>query len=161
MALTEALVDAGVIDNEFVADVLAIDFTTPFFSRSRCGLLKLVPTEGGPTFKTRFQAALKASPEPAAKALLANLTDPKRNAEFHRQQAKAFLDACTKRAPTTIATNEWFGLLAQRRAEIDDLELSKSSRGRILESPDRVVFPSASTPGGELQMSITCEVRPR
>jgi hypothetical protein len=61
MALTDALVDGGVIDNEFVADVLAIDFTTPFFSRSRCGLLKLVPTEGGPTFKARFQAALKAS----------------------------------------------------------------------------------------------------
>jgi len=160
IALTEALVDAGVIDNEFVADVLAIDFTTPFFSRSRCGLLKLVPTEGGPTFKTRFQAALNASPDPAAKALLANLKDPKRTAEFHRQQVKAFLDTCTQRASTPAATNEWFGLLVKRRAEIDGLELSDHQDGRILES-GRVIFPSASKRSGELQMSTTCEVRPR
>jgi hypothetical protein len=121
----------------------------------------LVPAEGGPTFKTRLQAALTASPDPAAKALLANLTDPKRTAEFHRQLVKAYLDACAKRASTTTATNEWFGLLAQRRAEINGLELAKHPRGSILEPPTRVVFPSASAPSGQLQMSVTCEVRPR
>ncbi len=161
MLLTAALVDAGVIDNEFMADVLAVDFTNPFFSPARCGLLKLVPDEGGPTFLAGFQAALKASSDAAAKALLANLTDPKRTAEFHRQQVKVFLDACAKRATTPAATNEWFGLLAQRRAEIMKLEISKHKRGNILEIPGRVVFPSASVPSRQVEMGIACEVRPR
>jgi hypothetical protein len=159
--LTEALVEMGIIDNEFVADVLAVDFTTPMFSQARCDLLKQVPAEGGPGFLARLQSALKASAQPAAKMLLANLTDPKRNGEFHRQQVRAFLDACNQRATRPEAVNEWFGLLVKRRAEIDKLEFSRHPEGRILESPERVVFPSASVPNRELEMTASCEVRAR
>jgi hypothetical protein len=158
MVMISALVDMGVVDNEFVADVLAVDFTDPLFSASRCRLLKLVPA-GGPDFLTRFQTNLKASPEPAAKQLLDNLTDPKRDAKFHRQQAADYLDACQKRATKPDAAIEWYGLLVQRRAEVDREELSQHPRGHILESPDRVVFPSASAPGGPLGLTPTCEAR--
>jgi mono/diheme cytochrome c family protein len=160
MLMAEALVEIGVVDKEFVADVLAVDFTNPLFSPSRCGLLKLVPA-GGKDFRPRFQAALKASAEPAAKLLLDNLTDPKRAANFHRQQVRDYLDACQKRASTPEAAIQWFGVLAHRRAEIDQLELSKHPRGHILESPGRIVFPSASTPPGRLDLTPACEVRPR
>ena len=91
--MTEALVEMGVVDKEFVADVLAVDFANPVFSPSRCSLLKLVPAEGKPDFLPRFQAALKTSTEPAAKVLLENLTDPKRDANFHRQQVRGYLDS--------------------------------------------------------------------
>jgi hypothetical protein len=159
--IAEALVEMGVIDDEFIADVLAVDFTNPVFSPSRCGLLKHVPTEGGPDFLDRFRAALKASTEPAAKLLLENLTDPKRDAQFHRQQVRGYLDACQKRASKPEAATEWFGLLTQRRAEVDGLELSQHPEGRILESPDRVVFPSASAPNGPMNMTPACEVARR
>ena len=43
MVMIKALVEMGVIDDEFVSDVLAVDFTEPLFSASRCQLLKLVP----------------------------------------------------------------------------------------------------------------------
>src|SRR5262249_29176511 len=134
-------------------DVLAVDFTTPLFSPARCGLLKQVPIQGGPDFPARFQSALKSSTDPAAKALLANLTDPKRNAEFHHQQARAFLDACKKRASLPEAANEWFGLLVQRRAEIDQLELSKHQGDQHILESGRIVFPSASLQNRRLEMT--------
>src|SRR5262245_20221839 len=34
------LVSAGLVDDEFVADVLAVDFTNPVLSATRCNLLK-------------------------------------------------------------------------------------------------------------------------
>ncbi len=160
VVMIEALVQMGMVDSEFVADVLAVDFTEPLFSASRCRLLRLVPP-GGPDFLTRFETNLKASSEPAAKQLLDNLTDPKRDAKFHRQQAADYLDACQKRATKPEAAVEWFGLLAQRRAEVDREELSQHPRGHILESPDRVVFPSASPPGGRLGLTPSCEIRPQ
>jgi len=162
MVITDALVDMGVIDKEFVADVLAVDFTNPLFSHSRCGLLKLVPDKGGPDFIARFETALKTSSNPAAKQLLENLTDPKRNMEFHRQQVGAYLDACQKRASTQEAANEWFALLAQRRIEVDQEELSKSHLGKILEE-GRVIFPSISAsaaPQGTVALTPACEVKP-
>jgi hypothetical protein len=160
IVITDALVDMGVIDKEFVADVLAVDFTNPLFSRSRCGLLKLVPNKGGPDFLARFKAALKLSSDPAAKLLLENLTDPKRNVEFHRQQVGAYLDACQKRESTPEAANEWFDLLAHRRVEVDQEELSKSDRGKILEE-GRVIFPSpVASPRGTVGLTPACEVRP-
>jgi hypothetical protein len=158
MVMVVALVQMGVVDDEFVADVLAVDFTDPLFSASRCRLLKLVPA-GGPDFLARFEANLKVSAEPAAKQLLDNLTDPKRDAKFHRQQVADYLDACQKRAAKPEAAIEWFSVLAQRRAKVDREELSQHPQGRILESPGRVVFPSASAPGGRVGLTLTCEAR--
>jgi hypothetical protein len=157
MVMTEALVQMGAVDNEFVADVLAVDFTEPLFSTSRCRLLRLVPP-AGPDFLTRFEANLKSSSEPAAKQLLDNLTDPKRDAKFHRQQAADYLEACQRRAAKPEAAIEWFGVLAQRRAKVDREEISQHSQGRILESPHRAVFPSASARAGRLGLTPTCEI---
>jgi hypothetical protein len=158
MVMIKALTEMGVVDDEFVSDVLAVDFTNPLFSASRCRLLRLVPPSG-PDFLTRFEANLKASAEPAAKQLLDNLTDPKRDAKFHRQEAADYLAACQKRSAKQEAAIEWFGILAQRRAEVDLEEISQHPRGHILESPDRVVFPSVSGPSGRIELTSTCEVR--
>jgi hypothetical protein len=162
IVMTEALVEMGGVDNEFVIDVLAVDFTNPLFSAARCGLLTLVPTAGGADFLPRFQAALTTSAAPAAKQLLENLTDPKRDTHFHRQQVHGYLEACQQRASQPEAALQWFGVLAQRRAEIDQLELSRHQQGHILESPGRVVFPAAAVvPAGRLDLTPECEVRPQ
>jgi len=55
MTAMDALIEQGIVDKEFAADVLAVDFTTPIFSKTRCGLLKLVPEKGGPDFVSRFR----------------------------------------------------------------------------------------------------------
>jgi hypothetical protein len=161
--MTEALVEMGVVDEEFVADVLAVDFTNPLFSPARCGLLKLVPDGAETSFLSRFQAALRASTRPEAEELLENLTDAKRDAGFHRQRVRGYLEACQARASTPEAAIEWFGLLTQRRQEIDRLEFSQheNGRNRILESPDRAVFPNASEPNGRLDLNRECQARPQ
>jgi hypothetical protein len=159
MVMVNGLVEMGVIDNEFVADVLAVNFTNPLFSASRCDLLPLVPEKGGADFVARFQTALKASSKPAAKELLDNLTDPKRDAKFHRQQVADYLDACQKRASQPEAAKEWLDILVQRRADVDGTEFSKHPQGHITESPDRVVFPSPAdfVPDAPIGLTPACE----
>jgi hypothetical protein len=41
----DALITQGVLDNELVADVLAIDFTTPVYSRARASLIAYAPEQ--------------------------------------------------------------------------------------------------------------------
>ena len=93
------------------------------------------------------------------KVLLENLTDPKRDAAFHKGQVQEYLAACQKRSSAPETAIEWFGLLTQRREEVDRLEFSMHSEGHILESPDRTVFPNASAPKGRLVLTNACEVR--
>jgi hypothetical protein len=111
--------------------------------------------------RTVTEAALKGSAQPAAKQLLDNLRDPKRDANFYRQQVAAYLDACQKRASKPEAANEWFGLLVQRRAEVDRVELSRHPNDLKILEVGRAVFPSAFAPGGIVSLTPACEVRPQ
>ena len=157
----DALIEQGVVDKEFAADVLAVDFTNPVFSKMRCGLLKLVPDKGGSDFVARFQDALRGASAPGATELLRNLTDPVRNAAFHQKQALAFLASCQQRAADPGAVVDWSRLLAQRRAEVGASEISKNPRGHILEDPGRIVFPSIQPQAvaGRLVLTPECLVR--
>jgi len=156
----DALIEQGVVDKEFAADVLAVDFTNPVFSGTRCGLLKLVPEKGGPTFVARLQDALRGASTPGATELLRNLSDPARNAAFHKERAVAFLTNCQQRASDPGAVADWSRLLAQRRAEVSASEISQNPRGHILEDPGRIVFPSVqpSPVAGRLALKPTCQV---
>jgi hypothetical protein len=60
MTAIDALIEQGIVDKEFAADVLAVDFTNPIFSKTRCGLLKLVPDKSGSDFVVRFEASFEA-----------------------------------------------------------------------------------------------------
>jgi hypothetical protein len=156
----DALVEQGIIDREFVADVLAVDFTNPVFAGSRCGLLKLVPSEAGPDFVGRFRDGLRAAKTPAAAELLNNLTDPQRNVAAYEKQARAFVAECQKRASDPATVLDWLRLLAQRRVEVSESEISKNPKGHILENPQRVVFPStASGVAGRFALTPTCQVQ--
>ena len=128
MVAVDSLVEQGVVDNEFVAAVLAVDFTNPVFSRRRCDLLKLVPEERGPDFVARFQSALRGASVPGAVELLDNLSDPARNVDFHKKQALAFLANCQQRSAESDTVLDWLRLLAQRRAEVSTSEISRNPR---------------------------------
>ena len=161
MVAVEALIDQGIVDKEFVADVLATDFTNPVFSKSRCDLLKSVPSDGGPGFVARFMDALRVVRTPGAKELLSNLTDPARDSAFHIRQATTFLSTCQQRAENPAAVLDWLRLLAQRRAEVSASEISKHPQGHILENPGRIVFPFTQPPpiAGRLVLTPACQVQ--
>jgi len=157
----DALIAQGVIDHEFAADVLAVDFTNPAFSSRRCGLLKLVPDQSEPGFTTRLQDALRGSSLPGAVELLANVTDVSRSAAFHQKEAQTFLASCQKQSSDPATVSSWVRLLSQRRAEVGASEISQNPAGRILENPGRVVFPEADPKpvAGRLTFTPACQVQ--
>jgi hypothetical protein len=161
MTAINALIEQGIVDKEFAADVLAVDFTNPVFSTTRCGLLKLVPDKSGSDFVARFESVLRGASVPGAAELLGNLTDPARNAAFHEKQTVAFLANCQTRAADPNTVLDWFRLLAQRRTETRVSEISQNPRGHILEDPGRIVFPSVhpEATAGRLVLTSACQVQ--
>jgi hypothetical protein len=156
----QALIDAGVVDAELVSDVLAVDFTNPALSASRCRLLPLVPERVSTDWRRLFQDALASSSDPAAKQLLANLTDPDRNEAAHRRRASETLAACRTKLEARSSVVSMLRLLAQRRAEIGTNEISSNPRGRILEPGFRVIFPErgAAPAPDTLRLTESCDV---
>ena len=143
IAAIEDLVNRKVIDDEFVADVLAVDFTNPVLSKPRCKLLRLLPATADGDWKSTFTAALKASGDPAARELLSNLIDEKRTAKFHQSEAARFLESCQAKLKSPDSVENLFRVLVQRRVEVFESEISKNPRGQILEPGFKQVFPVA------------------
>jgi hypothetical protein len=135
----DQLVRRGIVEAEFVADVLALDFTNPVFSPVRCSLLRLVPSRRA--LMPQFQKSLAASSLIEAQLLLRNLEDPERTAEFHQEQAKTFLATCDSVLQTRSGAIALYRVLAQRRTEALGSEISKHPGGQIMEPGFRVVFP--------------------
>jgi hypothetical protein len=155
----EELVRRGVIDAEFVSDVLAVDFTNPLFSPGRCNLLRLVPSGGD--LIPAFRKALAASSLPEAQQLLKNMDDPERTSRFHQAQAGQYLAACKKVVQTPAGALSVYKILAQRRLEAFASEISMNRQGQILEPGFRVVFPQGTPKAapGQLQLTAACTVR--
>jgi hypothetical protein len=156
----QVLIEDGLVDAEFVGDVLAVDFTNPALSDSRCRLLSLVPAAAAADWPARFRGALQASERPEAKALLANLTDPDRDAESHRLRAEALLAACARNLGSADFVRSALRLVGQRRAAVAANEISHNRQGKILEPGFRIVFPVQAAAEGAraLRLSETCEV---
>jgi hypothetical protein len=51
-AYVQALIARGIVDEDFVLDVLSVDFTRPVFSDARCKLLGFAPAYGAPGMAT-------------------------------------------------------------------------------------------------------------
>ncbi len=139
----DALVGRGVLDEELVADVLAVDLTAPLYSAPRAALLRHVPTNArdAAELKHKLAASLAGDRSPAARELLANLTDPARTASSHRKRALAFLSACEKARASREALGGWLKIASQRRKELAAAETGQNPRGTILEPGFRVIFP--------------------
>jgi hypothetical protein len=145
------LVERKVIDEEFVADVLAVDFTNPVISKERCSLLSAVPAAAGADWQKKFRATLQLRTDPAAKELLQNLTDSDRTAQFHRAKAALFLKHCQSNLQSSEAVSGMVRVLGQARVAVFESEISSHGPHQILEpggSPGqltddgfRLVFP--------------------
>lgn len=164
----ENLRKSGLIDDEFITDILAIDLTNPVISSARCGLLRLVPEAASGNWREQFVQSIKnalnqtsatRSPwTPVLNEALANLTDPTRNSAFHRARAQRFLQSCAQRSTAASDVAHWVQLLAQRRLEVRASEISKNPGGQILEPGFRVIFPEPSVPAvpGKLRLDESC-----
>ncbi len=141
----DQLVADGVLDEELIADVLAIDFTNPLYSRARQRLLSLVPdgVNSAQGLRLVLVEALGRLPKQDvwAQELLANLSDPARDRAFHRARALRYLTACRGYAAQSGAAFDWLRLASQRRAEVRVAETALNPRGTILEPGFRVIFP--------------------
>ena len=154
----QSLVEAKLIDDEFVADVLAVDFTNPVLSKGRCNLLKHVPTEATPDWRDRFLLKLSTLTDAHAKDLATNLTSAERTAASHRQRAGQFLAACREKLKTRDFVVSVLRLVQQRRQEVGDNEISKGLGGKILEPGFRVIFPEPASKPGALTLSPSCGI---
>lgn len=161
----DSLIERGIVSKEFAVAVLAVDFTNPVFSATRCGLLKLVPDKGGADFVAGFQDALRGARVAGAAELLQNLSDPARIPAFHEKQALAYLSLCRQRMTEPGAVLDWFRLLAQRRVEVSDSEISKHQDGHVLEDEEggsgRIVFPDTDPKAVPRRLALTpaCQVQ--
>jgi hypothetical protein len=155
----DSLLARGLLDDELVADVLAVDFTTPVYSRARASLIAHVPDRAtsAADLRARLVDALRQAPatDRAARELLANLTDPARTAEAHRRAAAAYLDVCARAAADPDVVVDWLTLASQRREELVSAETATHPKGNIKEEGFRVIFPvvSRTPPPGQLRLA--------
>jgi hypothetical protein len=144
--IIDALIMRGVLDDELVADVLAVDFSTPVFSGVRASLFKLLPNQAKDAADLRSQliVALKnrAPQTQVARELLTNLTDPGRTAEVLQKAARAYRDTCVQAAGELDAVVDWLTIASQRRREVTAADTAQHPDGQITEPRFRHVFPT-------------------
>jgi hypothetical protein len=100
------LVARGLVDQDFVLDVLHVDFTRPIFSPDRCALLDAAPTLGPDAitpaaikagFLRNLASLTKSGPYAAsASRLVGNLQTPN-DAPRHHTDVRGFIDRCNAR----------------------------------------------------------------
>lgn len=115
------LKDAGIVDDDFIKDVLVIDFTRPIFSKARCDLISFAPEVEASKrdvatlrqgFIDKLTAAKPAAGSPAAQ-LLANLGKTGDSAD-HAKKLDTFAAACKARPKKDLLTDA-FKVASQRR----------------------------------------------
>lgn len=138
----ESLLTSGLIDAEFVADVLAVDAQNPLFSSGRCALLKLLPSGAGRgDWRQVFLTTLQRSPSPFAKELADNLSDPTRNSLAHANTARQRLTEVAAALRTPEGSTRILRDLVRLRQAVFAAEISRNPRGQILEPGFRVIWP--------------------
>ncbi|MCX6127331.1 MAG: hypothetical protein NTV34_21630 [Proteobacteria bacterium] len=158
LALVQAAIGAGLVDDEFVSDVLAVDVTNPVVSMQRCALLKFLPTSASIGWQEGFLRNLQSSATDGAKELALNFTAIERDKAFHQRTAEEFLSSCQTQLMQQDGVTNLARLLGQRRAEVFASEISKNPMGQILEPGFRVIFPliQPAPQAQRLRLSSNC-----
>lgn len=149
----------GLIDEEFIADVLAVDLQRPGVSASRCGLLQYVPRQWSPDWQAKLRQNLSRHTSPAALQLFRHLRDPALNRSHHQATARQFLAACQTRLTSPEGIQDLLLWLGAQRREISHSEISSNPRGQILEPGFRVIFPIWELPKQPLQLDLNCQLQ--
>ncbi len=152
----EQLKAAGIIDDDFIKDVLMVDFTRPVFSTDRCGLLSFAPTlaAGDMTaakirdgFAAKLESETPVSGSPAA-TLLANLKTTG-DASAHDGKVDAFIAACTARGSRPFLTDA---------LKITSLNRSTARKRPVMEFASTMPSDSLSVDANARLHPATCEL---
>lgn len=133
----QLLVRKGIVSDEFVYDVLAVDAQSSLLSKARCDLLKFVPNSQSRNWMQAFAINIKNSRLPATAVLYKNLTDPNRTKANYIQQSQNYLKWLQSGELKEVS----FIKLLQDRNAVSEADISKNPRGQILEPGFRVIFP--------------------
>lgn len=103
----EKLIAAGIVDDEFVKDVLMVDFTRPVFSDDRCGLLDFAPVLAADqlsaaALKDGFLANIGSATAGTPAAELANNLA---STGGHDEKVNAFTAACEALGSAKVVEN--------------------------------------------------------
>lgn len=140
----DALVEAGVIDEDLALAVLGVDATRPIFSSDRCGLLERIP-ELPPEQRDaeRIRAALAAAvaEAPVGDRVAAELRDNLERPRAVKARVAAFMDACARRPPSELSRDavrftSWLREEARKQPllefreslPVDDLKVTAGTR---------------------------------
>jgi hypothetical protein len=137
MLAINQLIRNGIVSDEFVHDVLAVDFQNPLFSDKRCKLVQLIKTNN----LEDFTQQLRSSSLSGAKELLFNIQSPVQTKESHIAITKKYLSELKASLNNEEVRNEMFKTLIEKRKAVFNSEISKNPRGQILEPGFRVIFP--------------------
>lgn len=137
----QMLLNKGLLDAEFMYDVLAVDGQKSIFSQDRCSLLKLLPNSPSANWKAQFLLNLQKSSLNSAKILASHLTDPGKNKTWHLKMAQNYLIHLQSQG----LTEDLFVKLLKDRDAVLGSEISKNPLGQILEPGFSVIFPAHRT----------------
>ncbi len=135
----QVLLKKGLIDSEFIYDVLAVDAKKNIFSNKRCQLLKLLPQSAASNWRTLFLSHLQSSNIDSAKELLVNLTDSSRNKNWYLGLSQKYMQQIQSEG----LSEEFFKKLLTDREAVSQSEISQNPLGQILEPGFRVIFPQS------------------
>jgi hypothetical protein len=157
--VVQELLRQGLVDADFVADVLMTDFTTPAFSAPRCALADALPTtwKDPAELKTAFAANLAKSTARGAKGLAARLAKTD-DAAAHTATLEAYGKACADRKTANAAafTEDTLRILSQRRLEFVDVYHNLVESDALLP-----VDNLGSKPGAQRFNGTTCVLEPQ
>ena len=163
--IVQGLVDAGVIDAEFVSDVLAVDFTNPALSGARCGLLKLVPASASgdwPSWISEGAGRIDCAGGQGTAGQLHDAGAQRRGPSPTRDPVSRHLPRQAENAPVRDLRAETPGATTCGDCRQRDLEEACGPRRfhEILEPDFRVIFPTQKgTPApNALKLSDSCEI---
>lgn len=147
LAYQAELIAEKVVDDDFVHDVLHVDFTRPIYSEARCGLLQFAPQLGPEqmtpsAIKDGFIANL-AGQAGAAGTLLANLQASADQAT-HAADVDAFIAACNARPKKDMLSDamKWASHLRTAVRRVRD-----PINGGIIEFPE--TLPTDNLPDSD------------
>jgi hypothetical protein len=136
------LLGEHIVDDDFVRDVLFVDFTRPIYSSDRCGLLERGPAtladgEMNPQgIKAAWKKALDGATDGVAKQFLASLTDES-DAAKHNADVAAFVAACDARQDKPQLMRDIVQWASHLRKAVTNV---RNANGGIIE------FPGATLP---------------
>ncbi len=147
----DRLKTTGILDDEFVKDVLMVDFTRPIFSDDRCKLLEFAPVLASAdltpeSIKAGFLAALG---DPAAGTPAAELKNNLLSEGGHSEVVSVFTDACEALGSAP---------LVQNALRITSLNRATAANLRVFEFPQTMPTDNLSVAAGSRLGPLDCTI---